>query len=100
MSKARASLPRPDQPVTAAPGGLLYRVGIDCTAGGWNAPCRADGSFCYVPIPEDKPSGTLLDRRYDEFSPFVTAIGGEWPGLSGVCHLDPDFSHLSYGDGG
>src|SRR5580704_17921230 len=75
--------------------GLLLRVGIDQTAGAWNAPCRLDGRFCYVPIPEDDPSGTWLDHRYDEFASFVQAIGGQWPGhlpQERVCHLDPDFS--------
>lgn len=61
------------------------------------------GSFCYVPIPDDTPSerGTMFDRRYDEFVPFVTTLGDSWPaGLSGLCHLDPDFAHLTYGDAG
>lgn len=81
--------------------GLLYRVGIDATAGGWNAPCRQDGSFCYVPIAERSPRGNQFDHTYAEFSPFVNALGGTWPpSLTGVCHLDPDFSHLTYGDGG
>jgi hypothetical protein len=80
--------------------GLLLRVGIDSTSGGWNAPCRRDGSFCYVPVPENQTSHRWFDHRYDEFSPFVTAIGDVWPELSGVCHLDPDFAHLTYGDAG
>lgn len=43
----------------------------------------------------------MFDHHYDEFVPFVTALGDSWPaGLSGCCHLDPDFSHLTYGDGG
>lgn len=85
------------------PSGLLYRVAIDSTAGGWNAPCRADGAFCYVPIPEGQPGGRgeHFDHTYAEFSPFATAIGAAWPaGLSGRCHLDPDFAHLTYGDAG
>jgi hypothetical protein len=54
-----------------------------------------------VPIPEGAPSVTGFDHRYDEFVPFVTALGDSWPvSLSGCCHLDPDFSHLTYGDGG
>lgn len=85
------------------PNGLLYRVGIDSAAGGWNAPCRSDGSFCYVPIADGQPGGRgdHFDHTYEEFSPFVTAIGTTWPtGLSGQCHLDPDFAHLTYGDAG
>jgi hypothetical protein len=81
--------------------GLLYRVGIDCDSGGWNAPCRKDGAFCYVPISEDDPRGNHFDHVYEEFSPFVAALGGVWPNkLTGPCHLDPDFCHLTYGDVG
>jgi hypothetical protein len=72
-------------------------------SGGWNAPCRTDGSFCYIPIPDSNSSGrgSLFDHGYDEFSPFVTAIGDTWPSsLLGLCHLDPDFTHLTYGDAG
>jgi hypothetical protein len=83
--------------------GLLLRVGIDSASGGWNAPCRADGSFCYIPIADGEPGGrgAQFDHTYDEFSPFVSDIGGVWPGrLRGVCHLDPDFANLTYGDAG
>jgi hypothetical protein len=86
-----------------SPNGLLYRVGIDGTAGGWNAPCRTDGSFCYIPIADGQPGGRgeHFDHTYEEFSPFVTSMGATCPpGLSGVCHLDPDFAHLTYGDAG
>lgn len=85
------------------PNGLFYRVAVDSASGGWNAPCRKDGSFCYVPIRENTQSGrgTMFDHGYDEFAPFVTALGDTWPShLSGLCHLDPDFTHLTYGDAG
>jgi Nucleotide modification associated domain 3 len=85
------------------PTGLLYRVGIDSASGGWNAPCRADGSFCYVPIADGQTvsRGPQFDHAYDEFSPFVTSIGATWPRrLAGACHLDPDFANLTYGDAG
>lgn len=83
--------------------GLLIRVGVDTSAkgGNWNAPCFKDGRFCYVPIPagESSSRGSSFDHTYAEFKPFVTAMDVEWPdNLSGLCHLDPDFSHLSYGD--
>src|SRR4030095_3314923 len=43
--------------------------------------------------------GSYFDHSYDEFRPFVTALGGTLPPhLSGNCHLDPDFTHLTYGD--
>jgi hypothetical protein len=82
--------------------GILLRVGIDSQAGKWNAPCRDDGRFCYVPIPDGRSSnrGPAFDRHYSEFEPYVKHLGVEWPiHLSGTCHLDPDFSHLTYGDG-
>lgn len=82
--------------------GLLIRVGVDATAGGWNAPCKRNGQFCYVPIEEGEPRrSSLFNRTYNEFSPFVAALGAEWPErLNGECHLDPDFAHLTYGDSG
>ena len=82
--------------------GLLLRVGIDSNGGQWNAPCRKDGRSCYVPIPTGKRSdrGSAFDHDYAECQPFVKQLGIEWPvHLSGGCHLDPDFAHLTYGDG-
>jgi hypothetical protein len=86
--------------------GLLVRVGIDQTYGSWNAPCRADGSFCYVPIPEDEQEQFELGfaTTYHEFEQycqiFAQGNGLVFPyGLRGIqCHLDPDFRFLSYGD--
>jgi hypothetical protein len=81
--------------------GLLVRVAIDSTAGQWNAPCRPDGTFCYVPIPEKRRSANY-DHTYDEFAPFTQPFGEFLPSrLKGkTCHLDPDFHHLTYGDAG
>jgi hypothetical protein len=81
--------------------GMFLRVGIDSKSGQWNAPCRSDGRFCYVPIPDGGHSnrGAAFDRYYSEFEPFVKRLGAEWPShLSDTCHLDPDFGHLTYGD--
>jgi hypothetical protein len=83
--------------------GILLRVGVDSKAGKWNAPCREDGRFVYVPIPAGKKSdrGRAFDRYFSEFEPFVQQLGAKWPArLTGTCHLDPDFNHLTYGDGG
>src|SRR5438874_1481773 len=85
------------------PNGLFYRVAIDSQSGGWNAPASLDGSFCYVPIPDAATGGrgAMFDHAYDEFIPSVAALGGEWPrNLRGLCHLDPDFAQLTYGDVG
>lgn len=81
--------------------GILLRVGVDSKSGQWNAPCSTDGRFCYVPIPENDRSkrDAPFNRPYSEFKPFVERFGVRWPPhLSGMCHLDPDFSHLTYGD--
>jgi hypothetical protein len=43
--------------------------------------------------------GPAYSRYFSEFEPFVRHLGAEWPAhLSGTCHLDPDFGHLTYGD--
>lgn len=82
---------------------LLVRVGIDATAGGWNGPVDTGTMrFTYVPIPEYSPKiRPNLHRRYEEMRPFLSASCGLPPHLHGkTMHLDPDFSTLTYGDGG
>lgn len=89
--------------------GLLVRVGIDSTSGGWNAPCAESGSLCYVPM----GYGSLTeecDPRYGPYKRYVASFlksfatfhrSCEFPSkLPGVGHFDPDFRHLSYGDQG
>jgi hypothetical protein len=90
--------------------GLLIRVGIDSSkeSGKWNAPCRVDGRFCYVPIHEhfeNRPSrGPRFEKFYKEFKSYVDALEPRvWPAHlkdNMPCHLDPDFRHLTYGDQG
>jgi len=83
--------------------GLLVRVGIDSTDGGWNAPVRlASGGFAFVTITETKPLRPGMARLYDEFAPALKPYGQCVPvGLRGQpTHLDPDFEHLTYGDQG
>jgi len=83
--------------------GLLVRVGIDSTDGGWNAPMRlASGEFAYVTITEAKPLRPGMARRYDEFHGAIKSFGERLPeDLRGQpTHLDPDFDHLTYGDQG
>ncbi|MFA4956781.1 MAG: hypothetical protein WC556_07380 [Candidatus Methanoperedens sp.] len=85
--------------------GLLVRVGIDQTYGGWNAPCHADGAFCYIPMQPQNPE--LFDQgfktTYDEFEQaYQHFTGAEHPFPNWLhqapCHLDPDFRFLTYGD--
>lgn len=83
--------------------GLLVRVGIDCTDGGWNAPMKlATNEFAYVTITETKPLRQGMARYYDEFVPVVAHFGETLPPslLSKPTHLDPDFDQLTYGDQG
>lgn len=85
--------------------GLLVRVGADQSDGGgrWNGPCdAASRRFCYVPIPETKPTRDQRDTPYTLISSSVSAFGVTLPPhLAGVkMHLDPDFEHLTYGDRG
>lgn len=78
---------------------LLIRVGIDSGAGGGLAPVFPDGSFDYIPIPEDAPS--VENRRYcsekgrsgisfSEFVPKKYRIRR--------LHYDPEFQTNTYGD--
>jgi hypothetical protein len=83
--------------------GILVRVGVDLTAGGWNAPVDPDTlEFAYVPIP-DGP------QRRDLATPYAMVGGAVQrfpaatlpaPLLGRPMHLDPDFAHLTYGDDG
>lgn len=82
--------------------GLLVRVGIDATAGGWNGPVDpATGSFVYVPIPETQEYIRLgLGLPYKEIIPALSRMKEQLPRhLQGrFMHLDPDFAELTYGD--
>jgi hypothetical protein len=86
--------------------GLLIRVAIDSTAGGWNSPC-SERDFCYVPM-----GVTSLSEKYDpRYGPYRSAVElmvpasapsrTQWPlRMPTEAHLDPDFENLTYGDGG
>ena len=83
--------------------GLLVRVGIDSTDGGWNAPMRlATGEFAYITITDTKPPRDGLARHFDEFIPVAKRFGEQVPPqlLGTPTHLDPDFAELTYGDQG
>lgn len=94
---------------------ILVRVGVDQAYGGWNAPIDPlTHEFVYVPIPE--VSGTKFlpkcETPYSDLSSYTEAFCEQhqvslqedlrcpmdiW---SKSMHLDPDFSHLTYGDVG
>lgn len=86
--------------------GLLMRVGADQSSGGgrWNGPCdAATRRFCYVPIPETKPTRHGLETPYGLIADAVSSFGLALPPHLAAqnMHLDPDFEHLTYyGDRG
>jgi len=81
---------------------VLVRVGVDSTAGGWNAPVRSHtNEFVFVPIPEVRENlRPSLARTYNEVATTLEEFGAPLPRhLTGrTMHLDPDFEHLTYGD--
>jgi hypothetical protein len=83
--------------------GVLVRVGIDQTFGGWNAPVDPHTlEFAYVPIP-DGPQRPGLATPYalvgEALARFPAATMPDAL-LGRSMHLDPDFAHLTYGDDG
>jgi hypothetical protein len=88
--------------------GLLIRVAIDATSGGWNGPCNNAGGFCYVPMGSSNDLTADYDHAYHPYRHSVsTFLPGSahprcrWPDhLPRRGHFDPDFEQLSYGDSG
>ena len=86
--------------------GLLVRVGIDLTSGGWNSPCFGR-NFCYVPMGVSDLTADY-DRAYAPYREAVERLlppsapaSVRWPcRLPREAHFDPDFEQLTYGDGG
>lgn len=93
--------------------GILVRIGVDHSYGGWNAPMEpSSGRFVYVPIPEGDHVKFHQDcaRPYTELEnvlhEFAESVGQDLfddlrcPAslLQRSMHLDPDYEHLTYGD--
>jgi hypothetical protein len=88
--------------------GLLMRVGIDQTYGGYNAPINPiTNDYMYLPIPQGADDFELgMETLFDDIlRPFEswcqkngTAIEFPKKQLSKGCHLDPDFDFSTYGD--
>jgi hypothetical protein len=79
---------------------MILRVGIDKGCGGILAPIFEDGTFEYIPIPEEDPDSTET-RTYDntygrygnQFSLYVpNKIKNK------ALHFDPEFETFTYGD--
>ncbi len=82
---------------------LLVRVGADQSEGGgfWNAPVDPDTrDFVYASIPEDEEVLPGLAHSFVNLEPFLKKFNYNLPKdlLDKNMHLDPDFSHLTYGD--
>ncbi len=86
--------------------GLLVRVAIDSTSGGWVGPCNNSGGFCYVPMGDSSTLTTAYNTSYkpyeiavNEFLPINAHPATRWPSqLPSAGHFDPDFYNLSFGD--
>lgn len=84
---------------------MLVRVGADKSVGGgsWNGPVNSKScEFAYVAIPEYCAVHPGLEKPYIELEPVLAKFGVALPGhlRTATMHLDPDFEHLTYGDGG
>jgi hypothetical protein len=82
---------------------LLVRVGIDKTAGEWNAPANiSTKEFVYIPIPEKEKIRKGYEVSYDIFQEavrnFDTKVRFKESLKGKNAHLDPDFRYLTYGD--
>jgi hypothetical protein len=80
----------------------LLRVGIDTGCGGINGPLFGDGSFEYIPIPDDlgadsRTYGNSLGRSGRKLLDFFPPK--RRPKMSGKSiHFDPEFETFTYGD--
>jgi hypothetical protein len=84
---------------------LLVRVAADTSevGGSWNGPVDSRShDFVYVAIPEGRPVHSGLEKPFSALEPALTRFGVELPAhlRERQMHLDPDFSHLTYGDVG
>ncbi len=95
--------------------GMLIRVAVDSSYGGWNAPVNpVNGDFVFIPIPENEkynfkenqniPYNTF-SKALKDFSSRNNLNDGSEIALPDSLlnintHLDPDFSYLTYGDNG
>jgi hypothetical protein len=84
---------------------LLVRVGADSSPGGgsWNGPVDGEsGDFAYVAIPETSPVHIGMEKPYNTLTSVLARFRDELPPYLRLqhMHLDPDFTHLTYGDRG
>lgn len=82
----------------------MIRVGVDAGCGGIQGPLFRDGTFEFIPIPEENPDiipkqtfGSLKGRHGKPLSDYFPPRRRESIALIGV-HSDPDWSTYTYGD--
>jgi len=78
---------------------VLLRVGIDSQYGGNVGPIFEDGSFEYVPIPEDEKSTeerTYSDTKGQSGELLSNFVGKIFKNMK--IHFDPEFETFTYGD--
>jgi hypothetical protein len=80
----------------------MLRIGIDTGSGGIHGPLFQDGSFEYIPIPDnfridERTYGNTRSRRGE---PFVTYFpASQQPNMRNQSvHYDPEFDTFTYGD--
>ena len=79
---------------------MLLRVGIDKGCGGTLAPIFEDGTFEYIPIPEEDPESTETRTYNNTFGRYGEIFGLYVPNKikNEIMHFDPEFDTFTYGD--
>lgn len=81
----------------------LLRVGIDTGSGGMLGPLLRDGSFEYVPIPEDlsehgRKYGEIHGKKDNRLLSEFFSTKRQARIRDTLAHLDPEFDSYTYGD--
>ena len=80
----------------------LLRVGIDSGCGGMQGPLLRDGSFEFIPIPDDRmldnrTYGNTISRSGRPFAQFFPSQRQQRM-ANQPMHVDPEFETFTYGD--
>ena len=81
----------------------LLRVGIDSGCGGMQGPLFRDGSFEFIPIPDDRlldsrTSGKTIGRSGRALLSNSSPIRRQQRMANQPMHVDPEFETFTYGD--
>jgi hypothetical protein len=81
---------------------VLLRVGIDTGSGGILGPLLSDGSFEYIPIPDDgctdeRTYGNICGRHGRRMIDYFPEARRETMSCQSI-HFDPEFRTFTYGD--